>query len=989
MADVKFSQFANGGNLQSADIVVGLRGGVNTQFSSPASPLGPFLLKANNLSDVSNKMDSFQNLGFGSGQLVFLTDADFPAGIHVLTNPCPNFVQIQLTTPGAYILRLPPAQATTAFQISQGPIIRVNPSLSSGVTIELQDSIGTNLTGLPKPSGTHVYLSDNSTVQGTWVALPNVFSISTNGGDSGDMTLRDSFENVYVDALNGQDILNLGQGSIFQPYSTLSFALAQITDASSSKPYKIIMNTGVYTDVNIALKPWIYIDLNGSSLTVSGSITLDASWAGNSGNFSITNGTNCSFPATVTLDFNAIGATFSYFVLNNNTAITTATTWNIIAPLSGMVNALSNNFGFGNEWTYNITRSYGAIIGGATGDITISDCPFFSLIDLITIGNVLVTASDTSSLIHKGCDNTGTVTYRETGSGTLTVSSKANIYSSAPTLDNGLGGGSVKFDSDVLNVLPTLVNGASYFPTSIADAMGANHYFFPTNYTRVAGPPGQWTLSSIPGNLAGIDNALVENVIKQQLWINFTDGNDSSQGGLSSPFKSYPAATAFAALTASPTNRFLIKTIGDLTLAGDFTIRPYIDLDFQDSTVTINGGGGIVLDPSWTVSNEKVVITGFKPICAAGLNTGWASNTDENNDVTFLNGNWAQCASGFAFSSGSSNLNDNTICIINDLNPVPTSFSGGMTISDIKSKMNGVNFGGDVNYTLADDDYDIDHYLTNCYVPGAVNITRPAGNSTQRVRIRNTFIGSPINLDSQLGQVFIDSDSYSQVPVLGGFNTFADILIEDITDGVLMNTFTPVNYSFVAGNYANNALTGYLVGIDNSIGALGGRVVTVLGNTSLFQDTYPSGATTSVWQTLIGTNTILAGSLSVGQTVELTATGFLNSTAPGGTGIITFNLGALITVTSQVITRTLSVTTPVEIRARITLVNPIVISASIVGYYTDEANLIQPILMVISPFTTAYNPLVNNNITLTWTPTYIGSNKFNLILPNLNIIQYN
>ena len=310
------------------------------------------------------------------------------------------------------------------------------------------------------------------------------------------------------------------------------------------------------------------------------------------------------------------------------------------------------------------------------------------------------------------------------------------------------------------------------------------------------------------------------NGIRQQIWVNAAVGNDLNNGGINQPFATYDAARAFAASKVSPTNRYLMNVVGDMTLAGDFNINPYIDLNFIDSTVTINGAGGILLDASWTVSSEKVTITGFKPITSAGLNPSWASNTYVGNVLTFLNCNWAQCSTGFIFSSSYSNLNDNTVCIINDLNPFPSSFSGGLTVSDVKSKMQNINFGNDVNYTLLDDDYNIDHYLYDCYVPGQVTVTRPNGNGTQRLRIRNTFIGSPITLDTQGGQVFIDSNSYSQTQVIGVSNIYDDFVISDITDGVLMSTFTPSNWSFVSGTYSTNALTGHLKGIDNKLGAL-------------------------------------------------------------------------------------------------------------------------------------------------------------------------
>ena len=87
---------------------------------------------------------------------------------------------------------------------------------------------------------------------------------------------------------------------------------------------------------------------------------------------------------------------------------------------------------------------------------------------------------------------------------------------------------------------------------------------------------------------------------------------------------------------------------------------------------------------------------------------------------------------------------------------------------------------------------------------------RSSGNGAQNVNLRNCFITNPISIDCQGGKIFIDSNSYSQIPVLGLFNTFADIIIYDSTDGIIVNTLSPVNYSFVSGSYSFNALTGFL-----------------------------------------------------------------------------------------------------------------------------------------------------------------------------------
>lgn len=323
----------------------------------------------------------------------------------------------------------------------------------------------------------------------------------------------------------------------------------------------------------------------------------------------------------------------------------------------------------------------------------------------------------------------------------------------------------------------------------------------------------------VTGSYANIITQCV-NGIRQQVWVNAAVGNDLNNGGINAPFATYDAARAFAASRVSPTNRYLINIVGDLTLAGDFNINPYIDVTFHDSTLTINGLSGILLDASWTVSNEKVLITGIKPITSPGLNISWASNSYVGNVVTFLNGNWAQCSAGFLFGSSFSSGNDNTVCILNDLNPTPSSFGGGLTVSDIKSTIKGVNFGGDLNYTLLDDDYALNHYVSDCQVPGTLNITRPNGNAAQAVHIRSCRLYNPINLDGQFCSFTIDVDSYNQPPTIGGSNSYSDITVYGITDGLVMNTFTPGQFSFVAGSYVTNALTGYMKGIDNKLGAL-------------------------------------------------------------------------------------------------------------------------------------------------------------------------
>lgn len=206
MADVKFSQFASGGDLQSGDIIVGLRAGVNTKFNSPDDPTSNFLLKSNNLSDVQSIQASFANLGLGSGQTLILTDADFSGGVYKLTNPCPNYVTVLCNTTGNSI-NLPIANEPMSFSLSEGPYIQ-NQFGFKPVGINLAS--GLPLTTLNPPSMINFTLSNNSTSDGAW---EQIFRVLLNNGLSGVVDFTSSDSSVNIDASTGQIDLTVSPGA--------------------------------------------------------------------------------------------------------------------------------------------------------------------------------------------------------------------------------------------------------------------------------------------------------------------------------------------------------------------------------------------------------------------------------------------------------------------------------------------------------------------------------------------------------------------------------------------------------------------------------------------------------------------------------------------------------------------------------------------------------------------------------------------------------
>lgn len=249
---------------------------------------GPYLLTANNLSDVQNRETSLSNLGFGNGQLLNLTDSDFSGGIYTLTNPCPSFVNVACNNPGNE-LRLPPAQGTKSFSLGFGPTIS---GVDSTVSFALKLNSGADFSIFAPNSGSIVLLKDKSTSDGTWQEIPEVSSINnTVTGNAvleskdGSITITSSLVDNTIDfAVNGsvsvtlQDAYNNGNGTI------------TIENADNTKPFSVgrnetnlLLGYGVYVSATRNLqvsptKPWFHffeaLD-NSSTNTQFGAISCD------------------------------------------------------------------------------------------------------------------------------------------------------------------------------------------------------------------------------------------------------------------------------------------------------------------------------------------------------------------------------------------------------------------------------------------------------------------------------------------------------------------------------------------------------------------------------------------------------------------------------------------------------------------------------------------------------------------------------------------
>jgi len=222
MANIKFSQFAVGGQLQPSDIIVGLRSGVNTQFSSPNSSSGPFLLKSDNLSDVADADIAFVNLGTSNGTTLTLTESDFVAGEYTITNPGPLILELECNTPGSYTVILPEAQGTGSYALGLGP--RTVNLGSVEVFIKVRPNIS-QLRSDPD-TGYDIFLTDKSTQYGTWDSQPFV---STVNGDSLNVVV--DLQSAYDSSSNGNIEITSETGNFGFSGTEAGFYLPAMTEA--------------------------------------------------------------------------------------------------------------------------------------------------------------------------------------------------------------------------------------------------------------------------------------------------------------------------------------------------------------------------------------------------------------------------------------------------------------------------------------------------------------------------------------------------------------------------------------------------------------------------------------------------------------------------------------------------------------------------------------------------------------------------------------
>lgn len=304
-------------------------------------------------------------------------------------------------------------------------------------------------------------------------------------------------------ASQGGDDTN-GTGTEGNPWATLPFALSQITDASPTNPYKIVLAPGSYAETDLAIKLNITYDFQNSQFTVTNPVTIDASETGLSGVVTFQNISNLVLSGGTNLDFAGLNIPFA--VLNfDKLVIGASTLWTILGnPTGATIVIIEQLLGFANEANFDMSDCYGGIGNGAIGDLTIRNTTgaghVFTAANLQVLGNYYSEVTGAGDLIgvFVAVRVQGTTTFKTTSTGQNQEYSLGSRFASAPVLDGALS----FWNPDLISALPTCINGATVATnlvlSTIANGILAN--YTGVNYTA--------TDDTVAGQFPGIDAAL-------------------------------------------------------------------------------------------------------------------------------------------------------------------------------------------------------------------------------------------------------------------------------------------------------------------------------------------------------------------------------------------------------------------------------------------------------------------------------------------------
>lgn len=585
---------------------------------------------------------------------------------------------------------------------------------------------------------------------------------------------------VYV-ANNGSD--STGNGSFGNPYQTIAHTIAQITTATYTNPFNIILLDNSYNETSqIFLKPNVSLfSYNGQCMiNNSHDVVLDpTTWGAITGNaymfiFDLMISNN------INIDFSLANSGAFPFVQFKSVAVNGTTTFNGNANNDVSVyifeSYLANEFFATNMYILSYQNIY--VAGFTLGNSTLATAtPFFYSFNDTFYANVYI-QTNTSEVL--------TSLFQPIGA----------TFGGSVTAD----GNKATINFDVTSWVPvTLVNGAPT-PTLMSKSNGLNANYTPTNYTPAD--------TSVHGHLVGINNALAGSsmgVVTKSIYVANNGSDSTGNGKITAPYQTIAHAIT-QITTATPTNPFTILLLdGYYNESVQILLKPNVSITgYYPGTVIHNTGGDIILDSTtWTAlsggaSNffTNVTVTGnvnFNYNVASNSNTivlGLSQNTF--NGLFTINGN--ANASSQIYQQANLFVGNVNVTNIN-CKSYDNSFSGFYTFGEI--------FGQTINSSLV--------AFSDNYTNAFTLITASSATYSSTATIRASVLAGTTQAIGNMAQFNLDVVSNRSVSLVNGAPS--PQLLSN-SDGLSVN-YSPVNFTPTSSN-----LTGNIHGIDNKFGSL-------------------------------------------------------------------------------------------------------------------------------------------------------------------------
>jgi hypothetical protein len=610
-----------------------------------------------------------------------------------------------------------------------------------------------------------------------------------------------------------------GDGSILAPFATLSHAMSTITTASQTNLFEIRFQMGSYIDSSVALKPYINVNGQGSSLSISGSITADASWS-SGGIIHFGNFDNISTSISINFDVSSSSTTCiasfynMRFAQNNSVNIYGG---NLILVLDAL-------YSFNGDLNVYVENAYGAINSSSVLNFTylawsvslgynfqISQSYVFDSCNFSTSGGAIGVASYITAAKLIGTLNaTGTNTNLSIDCASLTSSSLPNI----------LAGATVQY----INVANTLT--ANYAPLNyIPDASGSTS-----------------PVTSVAAHLHGIDNALSNAVFIPAANIVFvaTNGTDApGNGSIAKPYQTLLYAIS-SITTANHLNLFNIVLLNGIYNETTLSLKPFVSINGFGSTLNVTGD--VNLDSSWStlgMNGGEINFVNFAAInttgdvildfSVAGLNP--CKLVMENIDFPSINSfaitanrvfncNLDQISS---FNPTLENVNG----IMNDCSAGNMTFNATSGLSGSIFTIQNTSFTGDLAY------------VGNPFAISSIQ------------KLYGSKIDGILSADQSNVSLYIDSNSLtpSSLPVLTNGASAIYINSGNTVDA----NYTPSNYTPNSSGttFPDTSVAGNLHGIDDALGITNHSSVFSVYVSPDGNDTTGTGIVTNPYQTIV------------------------------------------------------------------------------------------------------------------------------------------